>query len=430
MVVDENRKKFSKSLGNFVNPEMQIEQFGADTIRLFILGSNFMKTEPVPMDKDGRVFAEPVKNILTPLWNAYHFFTLYANAGNIEAKNHPNWFDAPNIMDRYVLTELNELFGAANKSLDDYQPDALVRHTANFLDVLNNWYIRLNRERFWNEDKDAFDTLWTVLACLCRVIAPLAPFISEFIFKKITGEESVHLQKYPDHAKNKESLELLNDMRKVQQIVSVGKQIREKRALRNRLPLASLEIAGWDNSEFDGVIKNELNVKKIIHSPDISKVADGYVYLLTPKIGARLGSVLKEIIPAVKKDKMAAVEKYKLLPDEYEKRLLVKDGLNGAALPDNTAVVILDANPTKELIEEGLANDALRFIQDTRKAVGLDVSDRIVMEYEADGDLSAAMEKHRDRIMSDALITKMTTGAGEHAAEIENHKLSVKITKA
>ncbi|MCL2749377.1 MAG: isoleucine--tRNA ligase [Alphaproteobacteria bacterium] len=432
MVVDENKKKFSKSLKNFVNPEAQIEQFGADAVRLFILGSNFLKAEPVPTDKEGKVFNEPIKNILTPLWNAYHFFTLYANAGKIKAEKNPDFFTATNIMDRYILTELNELFDVANKNLDNYQPDILIRHITNFLDILNNWYIRLNRKRFWDEDQDAFNTLWTVLVYFCRVIAPLSPFASEYIYRNLTELESVHLQKYPYYTECYNGVDiLLADMRRVQQVIATGKMLREQAGLRNRIPLSSLTAVGAKMPDYEDIIKDELNVKDVNIVDDITNFADYFIYLITPKIGARLGNKLKEIMVASKQPGFNPND-WGLLPDEYETRLTVKPGITGAALPDNTAVVVLDTNITPELALEGLARDALRFIQDSRKEAGLDVSDRIVLEYSAEGELAKAIETHSDMIKENALIKELrkSADASEFSTTIENHKFGIKITKA
>ena len=432
MVVDENKKKFSKSLKNFVNPEEQIEQFGADAIRLFILGSNFMKAEPVPVDKEGKVFAESTKTILTPLWNAYHFFTLYANAGNITAHENANPDGA---LDKYIIAELNELLAVAGDALDKYAPDVAVKEFLRFLDILNNWYIRRSRERFWDEDQDAFDTLYTVLTTLCRALAPFAPFISDYIYRNLTGAESVHLQSFPD-ATNYDK-QIVDDMRRVQLVVSVGKQLREQYKLRNRLPLNKLVVAGADLSEYGDIIRDELNVKSVEFTDNYDNVADAFVYLITPKIGARLGGALKQIIPAVKqgnyeiRDGRLYVGEYELNSDEFENRLTVRDGVTGAALPDNTAVVVLDTEINSELVAEGLANDALRFIQDSRKAAGLDVSDRINLEYSADPALAAAIEQHRARIMRDALIKNMSqNGAGVYNTEIEGYKLSVSVERA
>ena len=391
-----------------------------------------MKAEPVPVDKEGRVFAESTKTILTPLWNAYHFFTLYANAGNITAHDAGA---SDNALDKYIIAELNELVAVVGNALDEYKPDAAIKEFVRFLDVLNNWYIRRSRERFWDEDQSAFDTLYTVLTTLCRALAPFAPFISEYIYKNLTGGESVHLQSFPTAAQYDKKI--VDDMRRVQMIVSVGKQLREQYKLRNRLPLNQLTVAGADLTQYANIIRDELNVKNVVFTSDIATVADAFVYLITPKIGARLGGALKEIIPAVKRgdyevrDGKLFVGEYELNADEFEKRLTVRDGVTGAALPDNTAAVVLDTEINADLVAEGLANDALRFIQDTRKEIGLDVSDRINMEYNADPALANAIEQHRARIMGDALIKNMSqSDAGVYNTQIEGYNLSISITKA
>ncbi len=431
MVVDENKKKFSKSLRNFVDPSEQIEQYGADAVRLYILGSNFMKAEPVPVDKEGKVFVESTKTIQTPLWNAYHFFTLYANAGNVTAQEMAN---PTNPLDKYILAELNVLVDVVKNSLTEYKPDVAIKEFVRFLDILNNWYIRRGRARFWDEEQDAFDTLYTVLVKLCRVLAPFAPFVSEYIYRSLTGEESVHLTDFPTVAEfdNK----IVDDMRRVQAIVSTGKQLREQYKLRNRLPLASMTVAGTDLSAYADIIRDELNVKQVVFVDNIADVADSFVYLITPKIGARLGGALKEIIPAVKrgdfevKDDKLVVAGFELNADEFENRLTVKEGVTGAALPDNTAVVVLDTDVTADLVAEGLANDALRFIQDTRKTAGLDVSDRIVLTYNADPALAMAIDAHKKRIMSEALVVEMVNGDGEYTTDIEGYALAISVKKA
>ncbi len=431
MVVDENKKKFSKSLRNFVNPAEQIEQYGADAVRLYILGSNFMKAEPVPVDKEGKVFAESTKTIQTPLWNAYHFFTLYANAGNVVAKE---MVEPVNALDKYILAELNVLTTVVRTALDEYKPDVAIKEFVRFLDVLNNWYIRRGRARFWDEEQDAFDTLWTVLVGVCRVLAPFAPFVSEYIYVNLTGGESVHLTSFPVSGVVDEKI--VEDMRRVQAIVSVGKQLREQYGLRNRLPLNLLTVAGVNMPDYADIIKDELNVKSVKFDSNIESVADSFIYLITPKIGARLGGALKEIIPSVKcgdyeivGDKLLAAG-CELNADEFELRLTVRDGVTGAALPDNTAVVVLDTEITADLVAEGLANDALRFIQDTRKAAGLDVSDRIVLTYSAEPALANAIEQHKKRIMRDALVVEMVNGDGEYSKDIEGYALAISVKKA
>ncbi len=221
MILDEQKRKFSKSLHNFVDPSEQIEKYGADAIRLFIQGSNFMKAEGVGVDKEGAVFNDTIKTILTPLWNAYHFFTLYANAGNITVENEPS---SDNLLDKYILAELNELIKTTTSALDEYKPDIAVKEFVRFLDILNNWYIRRNRDRFWDEDVSAFETLHYVLKTFAKCLAPFAPFISENIYKNLTGAESVHLTDWPIAGAT--DTKILDDMRRVQMIVSTGKQLR------------------------------------------------------------------------------------------------------------------------------------------------------------------------------------------------------------
>ncbi|MDE6250523.1 MAG: isoleucine--tRNA ligase [Alphaproteobacteria bacterium] len=432
LMMDENKKKFSKSLQNFVNPDQQIEQFGADSIRLFILGSNFMKAEPVFIDKEGKVFAESIKTILTPLWNAYHFFTLYANAGNIVASDNVS---SSNPLDKYILAELNELIATVGAALDEYKPDIAIKEFVRFLDVLNNWYIRRGRARFWDEEQDAFNTLYHVLTTFVRVLAPFAPFVSEYIYRNLTGGESVHLTDFPTAVAHDNAI--VDDMRRVQMIVSVGKQLREQYKLRNRLPLARMTVAGANLDAYTDIIRDELNVKSIEFTADVSSVADSFIYLITPKIGARLGGALRDIIPAVKRgdyevngDKLIAAG-HTLNADEFEKRLTVRGDAAAASLPDNTAVVVLDTEVNSELVAEGLANDVLRFIQDTRKAAGLDVSDRINLTYSADPALSMAIEQHRKRIMRDALIREMNAGiADDYTEDIEGYTIAISVEKA
>ena len=432
MIVDENKHKFSKSLHNFVDPTEQLETYGADAIRLFILGSNFMKAEPVGVDKEGKVFGDTIKTILTPLWNAYHFWTLYANAGNITAELKTT---SQNVLDKYIIAELTEVIRITTNALDEYKPDVAIKEFVRFLDVLNNWYIRRGRTRFWDEEKDAFNTLYYVLVNFAKILAPFAPFISEYIYKNLTGAESVHLTDWPTTTDTDN--QIVDDMRRVQSIVSVGKQLREQHKLPNRLPLADITIAGGNAQQYADIIRDELNVKSVKFVDDIATVADSFVYLITPKIGARLGGALREIIPMVKQgkykidDDKLLVGDYTLNSDEFENRLTVKPGITGAALPDSTAVVVLNTNVTPDLLVEGLANNVLRFIQDSRKAANLDVSDRIKLVYSADNDIENAINTHQDMILRNALIVELVAGnASQFETEIDGHKFAIDIQKA
>ena len=450
VVLDEHGKKLSKSKRNYTDPMEVIETQGSDALRWFLMSSSILSGGNLLIDKECKEISKASRQVIMPLWNAYYFFTLYANAEGINAVDITVTTDA---LDRYILSKLRTLVTQVTKLLDIGHINECAPLFAEFMDILNNWYVRRSRERFWDgKDQSAFDTLYTVLTVLTRALAPYIPMTAEHIYKGLTGRESVHLEDWPDVSNIIFDTELEANMDKVQQIVATGKMLRENAGLRNRLPLAKLTVAATNISMLDNAMKeiiaDELNVKQIDIIDEISNVADSFVYLITPKIGERLGAALKEIIPAVKsgkyeiKDGKLIVGDYVLNSDEFENRLTVKPGITGAALPDNTVVVVLDTNMTPELIAEGLARDALRFIQDSRKDKGLDVSDRIVLEYSADDELAAAIEAHRIRIMADALASELRTtanatelaaqslGDGWFTTKIEDHKFGIKITKA
>ena len=225
--------------------------------------------------------------------------------------------------------------------------------------------------------------------------------------------------------------------------------MREKYKLRNRLPVQNITVVNAislrqdstiinnniPETEADGwiaqIAKEELNAKHFLGTVGgLNEIANAFFYLITPKIGARLGGKLKEIMAASKKPDFDP-EKWGLLPDEYETRLQVKDGVTGAALPDNTAVVVIDTHITAELEAEGLANDALRFIQDTRKEIGLDVSDRIKLFVACDDKIMSSLKHHEGRIKRDVLATDISYSdkALEYQTEIEGHALSIKVEK-
>ena len=243
------------------------------------------------------------------------------------------------LIDKWLISKYNRLLKEVTYEYDRYDLNNVVRLITAFVsEDLSNWYIRRNRDRFWDEDESAFETLHYVLTTFCKCLAPFAPFISEYIFKNLTGKESVHLEDWPS-AKDTD-VKIVDDMRRVQEIVSVGKQLREQYKLRNRLPLQDVTIAGVNMPDYTDIIKDELNVKNVKFIADIHNVADSFVYLITPKIGSRLGGALKDIIPAVKRgdyeikgDKLI-VGDYVLNSDEFENRLTVKDNITGAALPD------------------------------------------------------------------------------------------------
>ncbi|MHA1549988.1 MAG: isoleucine--tRNA ligase, partial [Alphaproteobacteria bacterium] len=276
MILDENKKKMSKSLKNYPDPDKLFSTVGADAFRWFILSSPLFNAESVSIDLKGEVIKKASREALIPLWNAYHFFTLYANADGIKAKE--NW-GSQNTLDKYILVKLNELISDVKSSLDTYKFDVSTSQISEFLDILNNWYIRRSRNRFWGtevsqeEEQNAFDTLYTVLISLAKLMAPITPMLSEYLYKSLTNEESVHLIDYPssnnlDEKDFSHLIDLENGMDYVRSICSTGKSVREDNRLRNRLPLSSVTIAsnlpsftkhffGEFGEELKNIIKDE-----------------------------------------------------------------------------------------------------------------------------------------------------------------------------
>ncbi|MDR2770002.1 MAG: isoleucine--tRNA ligase [Rickettsiales bacterium] len=429
VVVDSEGKKLSKSKRNYPDPMEIIETLGSDSLRWFLMSSPILSGGNLSIEKDGGDIAKAAGQVLAPLWNAFYFFSVYANAEGVRAKETN---DASDALDRYILSKLRTMVLNAQELLDKNHISEAAPLFSEFMETLNNWYVRRSRARFWDgKDQSAFDTLYTVLCILCRALAPYLPMTADYIFRALTGRESVHLEDWPNVSAIAADPDLEEKMDKVRSIIAVGKLLRESRGLRNRMPLKSLEIAGWNDPEFDGIIRGELNVKEVRHATDVSGVAEKFIYLLTPKIGARLGARLAQIIPASKETGFDPAA-WGIAPDEYECRLKVKDGIAGAALPDNTAVVALNTEITPELVIEGLANDALRFIQDGRKAMELSVSDRIILSVAGARETVMAVRAHEARIMADSLAEKIEYADRplDLAGEIEGRAFSISIKRS
>jgi isoleucyl-tRNA synthetase len=446
VVVDAEGKKLSKSKRNYPDPTDIIETLGSDALRWFLMSSPILSGGNLSIDKDGMEINKAARQVIMPLWNVYYFFTLYANAEGVKATETAG---ATDILDKYILSKLRTLIAKVTELLDANRINDSAPLFAEFMEVLNNWYIRRSRNRFWDgKDQSAFDTLYTVLTTLCRALAPYLPMTAEYIYKGLTGEESVHLADWPDAGGIAHEPELEDAMDNVQQIVATGKALREKYKLRNRLPLEMMEIYG--RADFGGmegdvleIIKDELNIRNIVlKGTDSSSVAtsENGIYFDPIKKDFGMEAFLKiknnfkdgKIIPNPNgRHPFLRVLDFNLeSPKYWDKKLTVRPGVTGAALPDNTAVLVLDTKVTPELAAEGLANDTLRFIQDTRKMLDMDVSDRIVLDYSADPELAGALEAHRARITADALIVEMRAGRGEHETEIEGRRLSIAIRKA
>lgn len=442
VVLDENQQKLSKRLRNYPDPTDVFNTLGSDALRWFLVSSPILRGGNLSIDREGKEIAKSSRKALIPLWNAFYFFTLYANAEGLKAKE---LYAPKDILDRYILAKTRDLAKTLTEELDACDIVSACAAVADFLEIMNNWYIRRSRARFWDvsQGTEAFDTLYTVLVTLSKALAPLLPLTCEYIYRALTGGESVHLTDYPDYNAFAADDKLVADMDFVRAVCSTAKAIREDHKLRNRLPLASMTVAGAKTGALNAyaeLIEDEVNVKNLILAQNVEELANQTLYIITPLVGKRLGRFMKDILAASKTtewrkndDGTLSIAGQTLNPDEFELRLVLKDGKAGQALPDNTAVVVLDTEIRPELEREGIARDFVRAIQQKRKDSGFDVSDRIEVRYDSDSSIiPEALKEHADYISEQVLAVKFAEQKGltGDTEEVGDGRITFAIKKA
>ena len=431
LLMAEGGQKLSKRLKNYPDPNEVLENIGSDSLRWFLVSSPVLKGGNLAVDKEGKEIAKATREALIPLWNAFYFFTLYANAESYKAKEIYTSADA---MDNYILSKLKKLGETVKKGLETYDVAVACDAVAAFIEVLNNWYIRRTRDRFWEGEGQAFDVLYTVLVNLCKITAPLMPFATEYVYKTLTGEESVHLCDYPQLSEIKYDAKLVEDMDFLQELCSAGKFIREEKKLRNRLPLSSLTVVGRELPEaYQEIIKDELNVKQVKFDNNLSAYADKKLYLYTPLLGKSLGKDMGAVMAAYKQgqwsmnaDGTLAIGGHNLTNDLFEVRLEMKDGISGAPFAENKALVTLDTEVTPQLKREGMARDFVRLVQTLRKDKDFNISDRIELCYSTSSDeLSLALKENESYIAEQVLAVKVSDSCIDgQKADIEGAEVS------
>ncbi len=431
VVQDEEGQKLSKRLKNYPDPDEVFATHGSDALRWFLCSSPILRGGDLNIAKDGKAIAEVVRLVIHPIWNAYSFFCLYANADGIRATVRS---DASGVLDRYILAKLRTTLERVTAAMEAYDLAGACAEIRTFLDALNNWYIRRSRPRFWrgeqDQDKrDAYDTLYTVLTTLCRMSAPFLPLVTEEVYRGLTGERSVHLTDWPDAAKFPADAELVRDMDRVREVCSSALGLREEKRLRVRLPLALLVVAGdWAGTlrRFKDLIVSEVNVKEVEFDPNEQNYARITATVNSKKAGPRLGGKLKAVLPAVKTGKwrmdgadlMVSTEEgeVRVLEGEWASGLVpggerISAGLAVAPLSDRKSVIGLDTNPTAALEREGLARDLVRLIQQARKDAKFDISDRIRLRVSGDAALAEAVREHGPYIREQTLAVELELGA-------------------
>ncbi len=429
VVLDAEGLKLSKKLRNYPDPLEVFETVGSDALRWYLMSSPILRGLDLRIEKDGSDVREVVRQVLNPIWSAYSFFTLYANADGYRASFRT---DSSDVLDRYILAKTRQMVESATRCLESYDLAGACESIQGFLDALTNWYIRRSRERFWNTgsdgskpvDADALDTLYTVLVTLTKTAAPLLPYITEEMWSGLVGESerpsSVHLQDWPDPSELPADHELVSGMDRIRNAASTALSLRDSHGLRIRLPLARAVIAGADVDDlapFTGLLADEINVKSVGLTDDVTEFGS---FRLQPNgrvLGPRLGPEVQKVIKMAKAgdwsantDGTVTVGDQVLQADEFDLRLQPLEGVTAAALPDNSAVVVLDTDVTPELEAEGRARDLVRVIQQERKDRDLQITDRIRLTLDLPETLADSLRPHLGWLQSQVLAVEVAEG--------------------
>ena len=446
VTVDEEGQKLSKRLRNYPEPEEVFEKHGSDALRWYLMSSPILRGGDLRVEKDGRPIADAVRAVLLPIWNAWHFFALYANADGVRAKEIAS---ATSVLDRYALAKTRALVEEVERELDAYDIAGACQSVVAYLDALNNWYIRRSRPRFWRAERDAdkqaaYDTLHTCLTALMRVASPLVPFLTDEIYRGLTGE-SVHLADWPDASALLADAELVADMDRVRDVCSNALAMRRAQNVRVRQPLAELTIAGPNAARlaaFTSLIEDEVNVKRVRTEAAIDAFASFQLSVNARALGPRLGQEMKTVLAAAKQGKWnrsadgsVTVAGQPLTGDEFSLRLVPKPGVACQALASGELIVVLDFALTKELEQEGIARDLVRAIQQARRDAGLAVSDRIRLALGLEPPAREAARAFASYIAENVLALELDLDGkldtrGMHASEAELDEGAVRIALA
>ncbi len=448
VVLDGDGLKLSKKLRNYPDPIEMFETVGADPLRWYLMASPILRGGDLKIAQDGSGISDVVRLVINPVWNAYSFFTLYANVDKHKAEFRT---DSKQLLDRYILAKTSELLNETTQALDAYELATACERFVGFLDALNNWYIRRSRPRFWapvggsaesvQDKKDAYDTLYTVLTTLTKIAAPLLPMITDEMYRSLTGEGSVHLTRWPELDSLPADPTLVKDMDRIREVCSTALGLREEHGLRTRLPLNKLVVAGKDVESLSylaDLVADEVNVKTVEFTDDLTGHAE---YVLKPNgrvIGPRLGGEVQTVIQAAKAGDWEALDDggvtvagHDLHNDDYELMLVAPQGLTSAALRSNDAIVELDTDVTPELHAEGQARDLIRLIQQARKDDDLNVTDRINIVLELPDEVASSVMTHELNITDQVLATTLAhgqPGPQAHEGKIDGQLVRFSIT--
>jgi isoleucyl-tRNA synthetase len=368
---------------------------------------------------------------MIPLWNSWYFFQLYANAARDgQGYDATSSTRSTDLLDRYILAKLGQYVRDMTEALDAYAVADACDATRSFLDVLTNWYIRRSRDRFWDDDTDAFDTLYTVLEVTCRVTAPLMPLTTEEVWRGLTGGRSVHLTDWPTVDELPVDDALVSAMDQVREVCSATSALRKAGQLRNRLPLSTLTVVvpnAQSLSGFESIVADEVNVKDVrlldADAPEAASYGVEQKLTVNARVaGPRLGRDVQQAIKGSKSGDWSVsdagvVTAGGLVLEEGEFSLETVaaggDDRSATGILRHGGFVVLDTDVTPELAAEGLARDLIRAVQQARKDAGLEVSDRIALTIGGSDEVQAAARTHAGLIAAETLATSYDVVAAD-----------------
>jgi len=432
-VQDAQGQKMSKSKGNAVDPFEALKTHGADAIRWYF----YENSAPwLPNRFHDKAVTEGQRKFMGTIWNTYAFFVLYANIDEFDATKYTLEYDKLSVMDKWILSKLNTVVLSVDKNLENYKITETARVLEDFVDELSNWYVRRCRERFWakgmEQDKiNAYMTLYTTLVTLCKVAAPMIPFMTESIYRNLVcsidknAPISVHLCDYPKVQKEWIDSALEDHMEKVLAAVVIGRACRNVTNIKNRQPIAQMFIkADWKlNDFFTAIIAEELNVKKVTYTEDV-RAFTSYSFkpqlkTLGPKYGKLIGEIRNalaaldgnaamDILNAEGSVKLTvAGQEISLSKDDLLIEMTQMEGF--VASSDKGITIVMDTNLTPELIEEGFVREIISKIQTMRKDAGFEVMDRIIVTVSGNDKLAQLMEQNAALIKQVVLAEKILT---------------------
>jgi len=426
LLLDAEGKKMSKSRGNIVEPFTAMKENGADTVRFYL---PYVSPVWTPLKFDIGGLKEVYSKFFNPLKNTYSFFVTYANIDKIDTDMFNVEYKDLEEIDKWLLSKYNRLLKYVTNSYEEYDLNKVARALTNFVsEDLSNWYIRRNRDRFWESDlsvskRSVYQTTYQVLVGLSQMIAPITPYISEEIYQNLTGEVSVHLSNFPKYDDKLIDDKLEEKMDLVRDLISLGRNVREEVKIKVRQPISEILL---DNKTKDvigdlsSLIKEELNVKEVVFLEDLSQYMNFMVKPNFKVVGKVFGKNIKEFqdkLLTLSTEEISKIEngssitmtidgtEYEVNKEMVDVRISSKEGFTVGM--DNNRFVILNTTLTSELINEGLARETISKVQQLRKNMNFDITDRINVYLDASNEYKDSVKDYMDMIMEETLTVNI-----------------------